>query len=194
MRQLPRWQRLSAAKTLIGTGTVTAPSQADKVKAAGGQLIVSPDTNVGVICLIEELGLVSMPGFATASEAFTAIDAGADALKMFPARAGGAPTLSALKSVLPADIAVYALGGVGPANMAEFVSAGADGFGLGTHLYQPGDSAADVAEKSPRSCYRLRKSVWLVSRQLYWFRVIQFATQCKACSPASIAAGKVMNP
>lgn len=134
--------------TLIGAGTVLEPSQVDAVKAAGGRLIVSPNTNEAVIRRTKEVGLVSMPGFATASEAFTALDAGADALKLFPAGAGGTATLGALKSVLPAGTAVYAVGGVGPANMAEFVRAGADGFGLGTNLYQPGDSAVDVAEKA----------------------------------------------
>ncbi len=109
--------------TLIGAGTVLEPSQVDDVKAAGGQLIVSPNTNEAVVRRTKELGLVSMPGFATASEAFTALGAGADALKMFPASVGGAATLGALKSVLPAETSVYAVGGVGPANMAEFVHA-----------------------------------------------------------------------
>lgn len=133
---------------LIGAGTALQPEQVDQVKAAGGKLIVSPNTNTAVIRRTKELDLISMPGFATASEAFNAIDAGADGLKMFPAGAGGAATLGALKSVLPADMPVYAVGGVGPASMQEFVDAGADGFGLGSNLYRPGDSTQDVALKA----------------------------------------------
>lgn len=134
--------------TLIGAGTVLQPDKVDQVASAGGKLIVTPNTNVSVIKRTKELGLTSMPGFATASEAFSAIDAGADGLKMFPAGAGGASTLGALKSVLPASISVYAVGGVGPANMQAFVDAGADGFGLGSNLYRPGASAGDVAAKA----------------------------------------------
>lgn len=133
---------------LIGAGTVLEPGQVDKVKAAGGKLIVSPNTNTDVICRTKEHGLVSMPGFATASEAFAALDAGADALKMFPAGPQGAGALSALKSVMPAGTAIYAVGGVGPANMQAFARAGADGFGLGSNLYRPGDSADDIEKKA----------------------------------------------
>ena len=134
--------------TLIGAGTVLQPSEVDRVKAAGGKLIVSPNTNPDVIRRSKAEGLVALPGFATATEAFAAIDAGADGLKMFPAGAGGAATLGALKSVLPVDIPVYAVGGVGPANMTEFAHAGADGFGLGSNLYRPGDTSDAVAQKA----------------------------------------------
>jgi len=143
---------------LIGAGTVLQPDQVDAVKYAGGKLIVSPNTNIAVIQRTKELGLVSMPGFATASEAFSAIDAGADGLKMFPAGAGGAATLGALKSVLPVNIPVYAVGGVGPANMQEFVDAGADGFGLGSNLYRPGDSADDVVQKAQKAVTACNKA------------------------------------
>jgi len=134
--------------TLIGAGTVLQPGEVDRVKAAGGQLIVSPNSNPEVIRRSKTAGLISMPGFATATEAFAAIGAGADGLKMFPAGTAGAATLGALNSVLPANIPVYAVGGVGPANMEEFAQAGAAGFGLGSNLYCPGDTPDAVAQKA----------------------------------------------
>lgn len=143
---------------LIGAGTVLQPNQVDAVTDAGGELIVSPNTNIAVIQRTKELGLISMPGFATASEAFGAIGAGADGLKMFPAGAGGAETLGALKSVLPVNIPVYAVGGVGPSNIQGFVDAGADGFGLGSNLYRPGDSADDVAQKAQKAVTACNKA------------------------------------
>lgn len=144
--------------TLIGAGTVLQPNEVDQVKAAGGQLIVSPNTNPEVIRRSKAADLVSMPGFATATEAFAAIDAGADGLKMFPAGAGGVATLGALKSVLPADTPVYAVGGVGPTNMAEFAKAGAVGFGLGSNLYRPGDTPDAVAGKAQEAVAACAKS------------------------------------
>lgn len=142
---------------LIGAGTVLTSNAVEEVSIAGGKLIVSPNTNLEVIKKSKQLGLVSFPGFATATEAFAAIDAGADALKLFPAGAQGASTIGALKAVLPSDKPVFAVGGVNLANMVEFVDAGADGFGLGSNLYRPGDTAKTVAEKA-------RKYVDLISK------------------------------
>lgn len=136
---------------LIGAGTVLTPDDAEKVHAAGGQLVVSPNTDVSVIKRTKELGMISLPGFATASEAFSAIGVGADGLKLFPAGSQGAATIKALKAVLPSHIPLLAVGGVGPKNMAEFVNNGADGFGLGTSLYQPGMSVEDVAKNAAES-------------------------------------------
>lgn len=142
---------------LIGAGTVLTPNEAEDVSKAGGRLIVSPNTNLEVIKKSKQFGLVSFPGFATATEAFAAIDAGADALKLFPAGAQGASTIGALKAVLPSDKPVFAVGGVNLANMVEFLDAGADGFGLGSNLYRPGDTAKTVAEKA-------RKYVALIAK------------------------------
>lgn len=136
---------------LIGAGTVLTADDAEKVRAAGGQLVVSPNTDVSVIKRTKELGMISLPGFATATEGFSAIGAGADGLKLFPAGSQGAATIKALKAVLPSHIPLLAVGGVGPKNMAEFVKNGADGFGLGTSLYQPGMSVEDVAKNAADS-------------------------------------------
>ena len=126
---------------LIGAGTVINVEQVNKVHAAGGRLMVSPHTNVQVIKRTKQLGLYSVPGFYTPSEAFTAIDAGADALKMFPADTLGVTGLKAISVVLPADMPVFAVGGVKLNNMAAYIAAGAAGFGLGTGIYKAGMSA-----------------------------------------------------
>lgn len=130
---------------LLGAGTVLSEEQVNLVSDAGGKLIVSPNSNADVIRRTKEAGLVSMPGFATATEGFGALSAGADALKLFPAGVQGAGTLKALKAVLPADAPVFAVGGVDTENLETFVNAGADGFGLGSNLYKPGATAAEVA-------------------------------------------------
>ncbi|MCG8504618.1 MAG: 2-dehydro-3-deoxy-6-phosphogalactonate aldolase [Sphingomonadales bacterium] len=135
-------------RALIGAGTVVDPAQVSQVKAAGGRLVVSPNSDPAVIKATKEAGLVSVPGFATPTEAFTALRAGADALKMFPAGSQGPEGLKALMAVLPADTPVFAVGGVGPENMRAFAAAGASGFGLGTSLYRPGSSAGDVAKNA----------------------------------------------
>lgn len=139
------------AQALVGAGTVLTPTDVNKVREAGGQLVVSPNTNVDVIKRTKELGMISLPGFATATEAFSAIHAGADGLKLFPAGIGGPETIKALKAVLPSHMPVLAVGGVTPQNMAEFVKAGADGFGLGSTLYKPGLSVGDVAKNAAES-------------------------------------------
>lgn len=134
--------------TLIGAGTVLQPHQVTEVQKAGGELIVSPNTNSAVIEHTKEAGLISIPGFATATEAFSALDAGADGLKLFPAGVQGASTLGALKAVLPENKPLFAVGGVNLDNIESFMKAGADGFGLGSNLYKPGDTAKQVAERA----------------------------------------------
>ena len=136
------------ARCLCGAGTVLRPDQVDAVALAGGKLIVSPDCNEAVIRRTVELGLVSAPGFATPTEAFAAIAAGAKTLKLFPAFAYGSRYLKALREVLPADIPVLAVGGVGVADMPEWLAAGAKGFGIGGELYKPGRSVAEIAERA----------------------------------------------
>ena len=133
---------------LFGAGTVLTPEDVANVAKAGGKLIVSPDTNPAVIDKTKELGLLSYPGVFTASECFTALRHGADGLKIFPSFILGSSGLSALRAVLPPNTQVFAVGGVGPKNFAEWTTAGANGFGIGTAVYQPGDSAAKVKQKA----------------------------------------------
>ena len=144
-------QRLATAlgsKAVVGAGTVLKPGDVDAVAEAGGSLIVMPHTDVAVIRRAKELKLTAMPGFATPSEAFAALNAGADALKLFPAEANPPQVLKAMKAVLPKSVAVLPVGGIVPESMAAFVEAGAGGFGLGSALYKPGASAAEVAAKA----------------------------------------------
>lgn len=136
---------------LCGAGTVLTTLQVDEVAAAGGRLIVSPNTSALVIARAVERGLTPVPGFATATEAFAAIDAGARHLKLFPARTYGPDHLRQLRAVLPTEIRVLAVGGVGPADMAAWRAAGAGGFGLGSELYRPGQTPEETAAKAARA-------------------------------------------
>lgn len=122
----------------IGAGTVLTPGQADEAASAGAQFIVSPDTNAQVIAQTKRLGLSSWPGAFTPTECFTALAAGADGLKLFPAFLMGPPGVGALRTVLPAGAPLYAVGGAGPENFAAYLMAGASGFGLGSCLFQTG--------------------------------------------------------
>jgi 2-dehydro-3-deoxyphosphogalactonate aldolase len=143
--------RLAAAfagRMAVGAGTVLTPQQADEVAAAGGTFAVAPNVEPAVIRRCRELGLEPAPGFATASEAFTAIAAGARRLKLFPAATYGPAHLRQLKAVLPADVQVWAVGGVGPADFAPWRAAGAAAFGLGGELYRAGQTAAETAAKA----------------------------------------------
>lgn len=133
---------------LIGAGTVLNIQDVDNVKAAGGRLIVSPNTNIDVIKHTKQCGLYSVPGFYTPSEAFTAIDAGADALKMFPSDTLGTKGLKAVSVVIPNHIPILAVGGVNTGNMADYIAVGAAGFGLGTGVYKTGMSIAKVSENA----------------------------------------------
>ena len=133
---------------LVGAGTVLKREQVTEVTQAGGRLIVSPDTNVDVIAASAEAGLVSSPGYFTPSEAFAAIRAGATALKLFPAEAASPAVLKAQLAVIPREIPVMAVGGIKPDNMRPWLDAGASGFGLGSGLYKPGQSAADTLDKA----------------------------------------------
>ena len=143
--------RLVAAfgdRMVVGAGTVLTVAQVDAVHAAGGTLIVSPNVDVSVIRRTVALGLHSAPGFATASEAFNALHAGARHLKLFPATTYGPAHLKQLKAVLPADVVVLAVGGVGAENMAEWRAAGAQAFGIGGELYRPGQGVDETAERA----------------------------------------------
>ena len=131
-------------RMMVGAGTVLTPAQVDEVAKAGGRLIVSPNSDPEVIRRTVALGLVAAPGFATATEAFTAYAAGARHLKLFPAASYGPGHLKQLKAVLPSDAFVWAVGGVGPDNLAAWRAAGAHAFGIGGELYRPGQSPADT--------------------------------------------------
>ena len=135
-------------KALIGAGTVLSPEQVRQVRDAGGRIIVSPSTKTEVIKATAEAGMVSSPGFFTPSEAFEALDAGAHALKLFPAEAASPNVVKAIRAVLPKDVPLLVVGGVSPDNMRAYLDAGAQGFGLGSGLYAAGRSAADVGERA----------------------------------------------
>jgi len=138
--------RLAAAlpaHILCGAGTMTQPAEVDAVRRAGGRIVVSPNTDAAVIRRTAELGMVSMPGVFTASEAFTAIAAGASALKFFPADVLGPAGIAAIKAVLP-GIPLGAVGGVTGGNLKEYAAAGATVFGIGSALFKPGMSANEI--------------------------------------------------
>ncbi len=132
-------------RAMIGAGTVLTPGDVARVADAGGRMVISPNTNVDVIAETARRGMASLPGYFTPSEAFTAIQAGATALKLFPAEAASPQVLKAQRAVLPRDVPVLAVGGVAPDTMAPWRAAGADGFGLGSALYKRGATAAEVA-------------------------------------------------
>lgn len=132
----------------IGAGTVLTVAEVAEVKAAGGTLIVSPNCDPEVIAATRAAGMTSWPGVMTPTECFAAIKAGATGLKLFPGSLIGPEGLKAIRAVLPKDLPVYAVGGAGPANFADWVRAGADGFGIGTALYTPGLSTAEIASRA----------------------------------------------
>lgn len=142
--------RAFGAQALIGAGTVLTPADVRAVADAGGRLIVSPNADAAVIAETVRLGLQSFPGVLTPSECFAALQAGAHGLKIFPASLVGPAGLKAIRAVLPSGTKVYAVGGAGPDSFAEWLAAGADGFGIGTALYQPGLTAGQVATRAAR--------------------------------------------
>jgi len=135
-------------RVLVGAGTVLKADDIARVRDAGGRIIVSPDTNPGVISAAAAASLVSSPGYFTPSEAFAAIRAGANALKLFPAEAASPAVLKAQLAVIPKNIPVLAVGGIRPDNMRPWLDAGASGFGLGGGLYQPGQSPEETLAKA----------------------------------------------
>jgi 2-dehydro-3-deoxyphosphogalactonate aldolase len=137
-------------QTLIGAGTVLSAQQVQDVHAAGGRLVVSPNFNPKVVAQALALGMVVLPGVATPSEAFAALEAGAHGLKLFPAEMISPATVKALRAVLPAHAALMPVGGITPDNMSAYRAAGANGFGLGSALFAPGRSANDVKSAAQR--------------------------------------------
>lgn len=137
-------------RAAVGAGTVLTVEDVRRVADAGGQLVVSPNTDAEVIRATKAAGLFSMPGFMTPSEAFAALHAGADVLKLFPAEVAGPTGLKALSAVLPSNTRVYAVGGVAPDNLAAWRAAGAAGYGVGTALFRPGASPEAVHAAAAR--------------------------------------------
>jgi len=135
-------------EALVGAGTVLDPADVARVKSAGGRIVVSPNTNPDVIRATVEAGMLSSPGFFTPSEAFSALDCGAHALKFFPAEAASPKVVTALRAVLPEEVPLLTVGGVTPESIRGWMEAGADGFGLGGGIYKPGQSAEETLEKA----------------------------------------------
>mgnify|MGYP001793747651 CR=1 FL=1 len=133
---------------VIGAGTVLTTSDVEAVAGVGGRLIVSPNCDADVIARTKALGMQSWPGIFTPTEAFAALKAGADGLKLFPGDMAGTRGLKAMRAILPKGAKVYAVGGAGPENFADWIAASADGFGLGSAIYKPGLSVADVAMRA----------------------------------------------
>jgi 2-dehydro-3-deoxyphosphogalactonate aldolase len=148
LRSIEDAAKVFDGRALVGAGTVLSRADVDGVADAGGRFVVSPDTNPAVIGATLERGMTSYPGVFTPSDAFTAIRSGATGLKFFPAEILGPKGIKAMKAVLPPEIPLYAVGGANPDNFAEYFAAGCAGFGLGTYIFKPGMSAADVAERA----------------------------------------------
>ena len=135
-------------QALIGAGTVLTTAQVKQVRSAGGQLVVSPNCDPAVIAATIAEGMQSWPGVFTPSEALAALQAGATGLKLFPGDMAGPKGLQAMRAILPLGTQVYAVGGAAPDNFSKWIEAGADGFGIGSAIYKPGDTAETVAAKA----------------------------------------------
>ena len=148
LESIARLVRRFEGRAVIGAGTVLRESQVEHVRATGGTMIISPNANTGVIAASAAAGMVSLPGVSTPTEAFAALDAGATALKLFPAEGSSPAILKAMRAVLPAELRLLPVGGIAPDNMQPWREAGAAGFGLGSALYKPGFTAAEVGERA----------------------------------------------
>ena len=135
-------------QALIGAGTVLTTAQVKQVRSAGGQLVVSPNCDPAVIAATIAEGMQSWPGVFTPSEALAALQAGATGLKLFPGDMAGPKGLKAMRAILPFGTQVYAVGGAAPDNFSKWIEASADGFGLGSAIYKPGDTSETVAAKA----------------------------------------------
>lgn len=148
LASIRRLSTIMGDRALIGAGTVLTTECVERVGGTGGRLIVSPNANLDVIRATAAAGLVSAPGYFTPTEAFAAIDAGATALKLFPAEAATPAVVKAQRAVLPKDIPLLIVGGVSADTMKPWLDAGANGFGLGSGLYVPGRSADEVGTRA----------------------------------------------
>jgi 2-dehydro-3-deoxyphosphogalactonate aldolase len=145
---IARLQAAIGEAALVGAGTVLDPASVDDVAAAGGRLVVAPNFSPAVVARARGLGLATAPGVLTPSECFAALAAGADALKLFPGEIARPPVVKALRAVLPRTAPLLVVGGVAAENMADYVHAGATGFGIGSALYVPGLSAAEAGTRA----------------------------------------------
>lgn len=150
LRSIERLAQAFGAEALIGAGTVTDPDDVARIRDAGGRLIVMPHSDGAVIRRARELGLVCTPGVATPTEAFAALKNGADGLKMFPAENLPPPVLKAWRSILPGGTLLLPVGGIKPETMRSYAEAGADGFGLGSALFTPTLSSAEIGANARR--------------------------------------------
>jgi len=148
MASISRLARRLGDRAAVGAGTVLTADEARTVAAAGGSFMVAPNTDPEVIRAAAAAGLVTVPGFATPSEAFAALKAGADALKLFPAEAASPSVVKAMRAVLPAATRIVVVGGVDAATLQPWLAAGAAGFGIGSWLYAPGRPAEDVGARA----------------------------------------------
>ncbi|HET9472764.1 MAG TPA: 2-dehydro-3-deoxy-6-phosphogalactonate aldolase [Steroidobacteraceae bacterium] len=140
--------RAHGAQCLVGAGTVLTTAEVDRVLGAGGKLVVAPNCDPVVIRRALELGMRVLPGIATATEAFNALNAGATDLKLFPAATYGPRHLKALKSVLPKHVRIYPVGGIGSRDIADWLVSGADGFGFGSELFTPAYTLAELTKRA----------------------------------------------
>ena len=148
LNSIARLSRSLAGRAVVGAGTVLRVADVAAVAQAGGTLIIAPNADTRVIAAAADAGMVALPGIATPTEAFAALEAGAAALKLFPAEHATPTVLKAMRAVLPADARVLPVGGITPTNMEPWLAAGAAGFGLGSALYKPGMTAASVGEQA----------------------------------------------
>jgi 2-dehydro-3-deoxyphosphogalactonate aldolase len=133
---------------LVGAGTVTTAQQVRDIKATGGQIIISPHLDDNVVCEAVNLGLISMPGVATPTEAFRAIALGAHGLKLFPAEMISPSVVKSMRAVLPSHVRLIPVGGIGAHNMADYRQCGASGFGIGSALFAPGKTVQAIGESA----------------------------------------------
>ena len=148
LRSIEALSRRFGGRALIGAGTVRRAAEVEAVAAAGGRLIVTPHADPAVVRAAKARGLLAVPGFFSPAEAFSLLDAGADALKLFPAEASNPAALRAMRAVLPPGTLVLPVGGMDAATLPAWRDAGAAGFGIGSAVYKPGDTAAAVAGKA----------------------------------------------
>jgi len=144
-------ERLAARfgeRMLIGAGTVMTPLQVAQIVSAGGRIIVTPHADLDVVRAAKALGMLTCPGMFTPTEGFALLAAGADGLKLFPAEAASPAVLRAIRAVLPAGTMILPVGGIGADNLASWRAAGASGFGIGSSIYKPGDTAREVGAKA----------------------------------------------
>jgi 2-dehydro-3-deoxyphosphogalactonate aldolase len=148
IESIRRLNEALGSSCLIGAGTVMTPGQVTEIASAGGRLIVMPHSDPAVVRAAKAANLFCVPGVATPTEGFAALANGADALKLFPAEQLGPAVVKAWRAVFPKALRFLPVGGIATANLAAFLSAGADGFGLGSALYRPGLSAEEVGTRA----------------------------------------------